>query len=108
MYRTFRKSSLSLDTRNAVSRPEPWQQFSWQPYANAVWKANRDVGRPQDSVGGIQFYEVQWRPPGGDWQSTVTDLPDWLPDSLPFGQQFQWRVRIVDESGQVRPLRGSR
>ncbi|MEI2641256.1 MAG: fibronectin type III domain-containing protein [Candidatus Nanopelagicales bacterium] len=102
-YRTFTKHSLTLNTRDAQMKPEPWLQFSWQPFTKAVRKSNADIGRPGDSVGGIKFYEVQWKPNGGAWQSTVTDLPDWLPDSLPFGQQFQWRVRIVDESGQVRP-----
>ena len=33
----------------------------------------------------------------------MTDLPDWLPDNLKFGQRFQWRVRIIDGSLQTRP-----
>lgn len=102
-YAYFTKHSLSLNSRDAKLRPEPWLDFEWQPFSKAVRKANADVGRAGDSVGGIKFYEVQWKPSGGGWNSTLTDLPEWLPDSLPFGQQFQWRVRIVDESGQVRP-----
>lgn len=102
-YSYFTKHSLTLTTREAVYKPEPWQQFSWQPFSKAVRRTNADVGRPGDSVGGIKYYEVQWQPKGGAWHSATTDLPDWLPDGLPFGMQFKWRVRIVDESGQPRP-----
>lgn len=109
-YRSFVKESLRVDTQDAQLQPEPWLHFRWQPFMKTERLANRDLGRSGDSIGGIDFYEVQMRLKGTDWPAvgTMTDLPDLLPETLNFGQYFKWRVRVIDGSGQTRPWSGVR
>jgi len=104
-YRSFVKESLKVDTQSAQLQPEPWLHFRWQPFMKTERLANRDLGRSGDSIGGIDFYEIQMRLKGADWPAvgTMTDLPDLLPETLNFGQYFKWRVRVIDGSGQTRP-----
>ncbi|MCB0922061.1 MAG: fibronectin type III domain-containing protein [Actinobacteria bacterium] len=104
-YRSFVKESLRVDTQAALLQPEPWLHFRWQPFMKTERQTNRELGRSGDSIGGIDFYEIQTRLKGTEWPAvgTMTDLPDLLPENLPFGQYFKWRVRVVDGSGQTRP-----
>ena len=56
---------------------------------------------------GILYYQVQIRLRGESEfkQETLvnSDLPVWQPDSLAFGQQFDWRVRYVRADNRAGP-----
>mgnify|MGYP003607686832 CR=1 FL=1 len=108
-YGWFKKLSLALnvDTHAAAPEPLPWLRFQWQPYTEAVAGANASLADSRASVPGILYYQVQIRLRGESEfkQETLvnSDLPVWQPDSLAFGQQFDWRVRYVRADNRAGP-----
>lgn len=116
-YRSFKKLSPLTQTSPA-KRFGPWTRVGWTPFSRTAMKVNKDLRRAYDSIGGIDGYEIQLRNPGTDWPETgvLTDLPVYMQSEteaspgprLSFGQRYEWRVRIVDGSGQSRPWSATR
>lgn len=85
--------------------------MTWTPYSRTAMQVTRSRGQ-RDSIGGIDGYELQVRLPHTPWPETTvtTDITTYLQDEvegsalrLTFGVRYQWRVRVMDGSGQVRP-----
>lgn len=116
-YRSFKKLS-PLTRTDRAKRFGPWTRVGWAPFSRTAMKVNKNLRRSYDSIGGIDGYEVQLRNVGGDWPETgvLTDLPVYMQSEteaapgprLSFGQRYEWRVRIVDGSGQARPWSATR
>lgn len=98
-----------------MKRRGPWTRVQWTAFANRAMEVNKRLGQPAASIGGIDHYEVQVRRKGTMWteaQSINTDFPVYMQNEttdvvrglpLQFGTRYQWRVRVVDGSGQPRP-----
>jgi hypothetical protein len=106
-FRSFQKKSPIPRTLSPKKhRRGAWTRFVWKAFTSTVRKGNAKHFRPQDAIGGIDHYEFQTRPKRSlTWPDEVikTDLPILLPTELPFGARYEWRVRVVDGSGQTRP-----
>lgn len=101
VYRTFTKLSPRPETRAADRVSGPFAMFGWTSAAHTATR----MGHARDSVAGTDYYEFQTRLPGRPWSevTVVTDVPEYLPSDLLFNTRYQWRVRVVDGSDQIRP-----
>jgi hypothetical protein len=106
VYRTFVKLSPRPQTRRADRVSGPFTMFGWVSAARTA----RKLSQASDSIAGTDFYEFQKRLPGRPWsdETSLSDVPSYLPSDLLFNSRYHWRVRVVDGSGQPRPWSAAR